>query len=97
MQILIQLKRLGLVTSTRGKEGGYSLALPPNRISLGEVMRQIGGPLLPVANSARQKDLIFATIWDEVERAMAKVLDKVTFEDICSRAKGMKGAIVYQI
>ena len=97
VQILIQLKRMGLVESVRGKQGGYYLAKPPDKISLGEVIREVGGPLLPMANSATKKESVFATIWTEVEEAMAKVLDKVTFEDILNKAKGMEGAIVYQI
>lgn len=97
VHILIQLKRIGLVVSMRGKQGGYNLAKPPHKISLGEVMRNIGGPLLPMANSARKKESVFATIWNEVEGAMAKVLDRITFEDISSKAKGMGGAIIYQI
>jgi len=97
VQILIQLKRMGLVESARGKHGGYSLAKPPNKISLGEVIREVGGPLLPMANSATKKESVFATIWTEVEEAMAKVLDKISFEDILNKAKGMEGAIVYQI
>ncbi len=97
VQILIQLKRMGLVESVRGKQGGYYLAKPPDKISLGEVIREVGGPLLPMANSATKKESVFATIWTEVEEAMAKVLDKVTFEDILNKAKGMEGAVVYQI
>jgi Rrf2 family protein len=97
VQILLQLKRMGLVESIRGKQGGYILAKTPNRISLGEVMREIGGPLLPVVNSAAKVGSVFATIWNEVEEAMAKVLDKITFEDISNKAKGIHGAIIYQI
>jgi len=97
VQILIQLKRMELVASVRGKEGGYCLSKAPNKISLGMVMRSIGGPLLPVANSAVNKKSVFGTIWNEVEDAMAGVLDKVTFEDIANKAKGMDKAILYQI
>lgn len=97
VHILIQLKRMGLVESLRGKQGGYRLAKPPNKISLGEMIREVGGPLLPVANSAAKEKSVFTTIWREVEGAMAKVLDKITFEDISNKEKGMKGAIVYQI
>ena len=97
VHILIQLKRVGLVESLRGKQGGYRLAKPPNKISLGEVIREVGGPLLPVANSVAKEESVFATIWREVEGAMAKILDKITFEDISNREQGMKGAIVYQI
>ncbi len=97
VQILIQLKRMGFVESVRGKQGGYRIAKAPNKISFGEMIRNIGGPLLPVANSATKKESVFATIWDEVEEAMAKVLDKITFEDIVNKARGMERAIVYQI
>jgi len=97
VQILIQLKRIGLVASSRGKEGGYILAKDPGTISLGEVMRSIGGPFLPVADSAKKKKAVFARIWNEVESAMARVLDKIDFEDIAKRAKGIEGAITYQI
>jgi Rrf2 family protein len=97
VQILIQLKRMGLVESVRGKEGGYYLVKTPSKISLGKLMREIGGPLLPLANSAAKGGSVFATIWKEVEQAIAKVLDKITFEDIVNKAKGMEGAIIYQI
>ncbi len=94
---LIQLKGMGLVESLRGKHGGYRLAKAPNRIGLGEVVREVGGPLLPVVSSATREESAFTMIWKEVEGAMAKVLDGVTFEDICNKEKGMKGTTVYQI
>lgn len=97
VQILIQLKRMGLVDSVRGKEGGYNLTKSPDKISLGEAIRQIGGPLMSLAESTANKGLVFVTIWNEVEGAMAKVLDKVTFEDIANKVKGMDKTIIYQI
>lgn len=97
VHILIQLKQNGLVESMRGKNGGYNLAKSPNKISLGEVIRIIEGPLLPRFNSSSQKNSGFATIWDEVESAMSKVLDKITYEDILKRVRGKKGALTYQI
>ncbi len=97
VQILIQLKRMGLVSSVRGKDGGYNLAKLPDEITLGEVMRQIGGPLLTVSKSVAERESVFAAIWDEVDDAIAKILDKVTFEDIADRSKGKRGAFVYQI
>ena len=97
VQILIQLKRAGLIASIRGKDGGYNLLKSPEEISLGEVMRLMGGPLLPVAASGGKKASVFTGIWEEVETAMADVLDRVSFEDIADKIKGIKGTIVYQI
>jgi len=39
--ILAQLKRAALVESRRGNEGGYVLARPPSRISVGDVLRVV--------------------------------------------------------
>jgi Rrf2 family protein len=47
-QILIELRQAGLLTSTRGKYGGYSLAKPPEEILIGDLVRRIDGPLAPI-------------------------------------------------
>jgi Rrf2 family protein len=44
-QILVDLKRHGLVYSQRGKFGGYYLARTPDRIAFAEVIRAMDGPL----------------------------------------------------
>jgi Rrf2 family protein len=43
--ILLELSRQRLVTSRRGKFGGYVLARPPAEISFAEVIRVVDGPL----------------------------------------------------
>ncbi len=43
--ILTELKSANLVTSTRGKHGGFHLARPAHLISLGDIIRVIEGPL----------------------------------------------------
>ena len=47
-QILLDLKRHGLVASRRGKAGGYGLWRPADTISFGEVLRIIDGPIAPL-------------------------------------------------
>jgi Rrf2 family protein len=44
-QILLELKRRGIVHSQRGKYGGYSLGRAPDKIPFAEVIRAIDGPL----------------------------------------------------
>jgi Rrf2 family protein len=43
--ILTELKGASLVTSTRGKQGGFHLARPAHLISFGDIIRTIEGPL----------------------------------------------------
>ena len=47
-QILVSLKTLGLVSSKKGKGGGYRLAQPPEQITLAAVIRMMEGPLAPL-------------------------------------------------
>jgi Rrf2 family protein len=44
-QILLELKKRGIVHSQRGKHGGYALGRTPDKISFAEVIRTIDGPL----------------------------------------------------
>lgn len=42
-QILVKLRRAGLVTSHRGSAGGYALSKAPSEITLGQVVRAVDG------------------------------------------------------
>ncbi|TAD86920.1 MAG: Rrf2 family transcriptional regulator [Bacteroidetes bacterium] len=43
--IFHELKHAGLLTSHRGRQGGYELLLPPQQISLAKVIRLVDGPI----------------------------------------------------
>lgn len=43
--ILLDLKKVGMVDSIRGRAGGYMLAREPDQITFGEVVRMFDGPL----------------------------------------------------
>ena len=47
-QILLELKKEGMVASRRGKQGGYLLLRPASDITFGEVLRLIDGPVAPL-------------------------------------------------
>lgn len=47
-QILLELKRAGILESRRGKTGGYVMLRPADTISFGEVLRLFEGPLAPL-------------------------------------------------
>lgn len=47
-QILLDLKRAGILASTKGKGGGYALGRPASDISVGAIIRVIEGPLAMV-------------------------------------------------
>lgn len=51
-QILLVLKNGGILRSKRGVGGGYQLARPAKKISIGEIIQQVDGPAEPIPCSA---------------------------------------------
>lgn len=85
--IFSDLRRAGLITSTRGARGGYRLARPAAEITLGEVYRAVDGPLAEV-RGLRPQDLKYdgvavnlPLVWIAVRSALRRVLDEVTLAD----------------
>ena len=52
-QLLLVLKRGGLVKSQKGQRGGYKLARPAEKISLAEIIRLLDGALAPTDSVSR--------------------------------------------
>lgn len=95
-QILLVLKREGLVASKAGCQGGYSLARPPEQITAGEVIRLMEGPLapLPCASETRFRKCDECVdiqtcgtrmVMREVRDAIAQILDRTSIAEICRR------------
>jgi Rrf2 family protein len=94
-QILLILKRRGLVQSRRGALGGYALLKPAAAISFAEVLRLIDGPMAPlpclsVVAYARCDDCTDEKTC-EIRRAFARVadatrdvLERTTIADVLS-------------
>ena len=93
-QIMIILKKAGLVQSTQGQHGGYALSISPKEMTLGKIIRTIEGPLAPIGTraeiekriqqSGRAAGLYFALL--EVRDAVSKILDKKTLADVYEKS-----------
>jgi len=93
--ILLDLKRARIVDSLRGAHGGYQLKRSPKKISLGEVIRRIDGPLAPFedAESLRRRvnadpkhRPLFRILLD-VRNATARILDRTSLSDLCCSSR----------
>ncbi len=89
--IVGNLKRAGLVESSRGKEGGYRLSRAPEDYSVGEILRCIEDNLAPVAclkndGSGCEKAAACRTLpmWQELDGITNRYLDSVTLGDLIS-------------
>ena len=98
VQILLQLKGAGLVTSTRGAAGGYQLAKDPSEITLGEVMGVIEGqPTEPSSSSSVKSPTarVLLNAWCEVASAQREMLAGVTFADLVEQVRGQTEKMYY--
>jgi Rrf2 family protein len=100
-QILLQLKKEGVVSSRMGRGGGYFLVRPPDEVSVGSIIRQVEGPLasLPCASETafRKCDectdadtCVTRIIFREVRDAAADILDRTTLADACQKRKSLQ-------
>lgn len=103
VQVLIQLKRSGLVVSRRGAEGGYLLARAPHQISLGDVILAIEGP--PIAIKCLEKDTnktcvlepscTFKSIWSDISRSIEEMMNEIDYEQLCQRVQKYQEQMYY--
>lgn len=91
-QILLELKRAGIVMSRRGRLGGYALLRTPEKITFGEVLRLIDGPIAPLpclskiayrrcADCADEAKCEIRHVFARVAAATREVLDRATLAD----------------
>ena len=73
-QILLDLKKRGVVHSTRGKFGGYTLGRPAGQIAFAEVIRIIDGPLALTPCSSQTAYRKCDDCYDETTCAIRKAM-----------------------
>jgi Rrf2 family protein len=90
--ILGDLRRAGLVRSQRGADGGYALARPATKITLGSVIRAVDGPLAEV-HGLRPHETDYGGVaehlpdlWVAVRASLRRVLDETTLQQVLAGA-----------
>jgi Rrf2 family protein len=98
-QVLLSLKRAGLLGSRRGSAGGYHLTRPPEEITVGAVLRAVEGGQAafepgrdgrPSAGDPYGGGLV--GLWEEIGQAVSQVVDHLTFGDLAERVMEQEGA-----
>lgn len=87
VQIMLQLKAAGLVFSTRGPTGGYSLARPAEQISLGEILRAIEGPGEPIPSHTEREPArrVLASLVEQLHAAQRTLLEQTSIADLADQ------------
>ena len=86
VQILGELRNGGLITSRRGKQGGYALARPPAEISLLDVVRLIEGDVLEMGGAVEgQSGRRVAQAWREVRAVIEAKCREINLEQLAAK------------
>jgi Rrf2 family protein len=84
-QIMLKLKSAGLVRSSRGSEGGYWLAQPPDEIKLGQILKVIDGENGVPRKLHGASASVLATVWDQIREFESQVLAKTSIAQLAGR------------
>jgi len=103
--LVTPLKTAGLVTSARGAHGGFALAKPPSEIRLCKIIQLVEGSIAPVEcvddpKVCPRADLcVTRDIWAEMKKAMSRILESTTLQDLIQRQreKEKAEAMMYHI
>jgi len=97
-QLIRPLVKEGIIKTTRGARGGISLLKLPKEVRLSEIVQILEGSTTPVPCVdnpelyPRSDICVTHDIWAEVKKAMDRVLESTTFEDLVEQQK-QKGAL----
>ncbi len=100
-KLLTILRRLKLIKSIRGMKGGYVLARDPSKISVGEVLRALGGFGLEkgkvcqafpgmMANCPHRENCGIRSVWMTVARYVSNALDQMSLADCIKKEASVK-------
>jgi Rrf2 family protein len=107
-QILLELKRHGIVQSRRGKLGGYALLMPAERITFGQVLRIVDGPIAPLpclsriayrrcADCQTEEACEIRRVFARVAESARDVLDRTSIADALAEEGKARPDIVAQV
>jgi Rrf2 family protein len=90
-QILSELRKAGIVISIQGKNGGFQLARPPEKITLLDIVKVLEGGLAPVkcvddeSLCKRSKHCVMRDVWESLRKSNVKILGNLTLKDLLEK------------
>jgi Rrf2 family protein len=87
-QLLVSLRKAGIVTARRGARGGFSLGRPAEEITVLDVVEALEGPLRPSlcdgGSCARDGVCAAASVWERASAALGDVFRTTTIADLAA-------------
>ena len=109
-QLFNKLKKANLVKSTRGAGGGYLLAKEAEKISAGDIIKAVEGPIVlvdcllaggkidqDIAKKCKKiEDCAIKVLLEEVTQQINQTLDATSLKDLCKIAQRIKEGQKYE-
>jgi len=98
VQILLQLKAAGFVTSTRGAAGGYELVRDPATVTLLDIIEAVEGQSGPAESNAEVEtpgSRVLLAAWREVAENQRRQLAEISLADLVSRVRSQASGMFY--
>ena len=99
-QLMAKLKRAGLVKSVRGVNGGYTIAMPAEEISVGDVLRALEGDLVPVecagidesgeTHCSGSSQCVSKIVWKRINDCINETVDSINIGELVRESKNNK-------
>lgn len=98
-QLLLKLRRAGLVVSQRGTSGGYSLSQAPETINLSQIVRAAGGEMFGdvcgrysrgTKDCRHQGNCGLSSAWNGLSALVADYLEKITLAQLVERTPALQ-------
>jgi len=91
MQLLISLRRSGIVRSQRGTKGGYCLNKAPENITLLEIVTSLEGihqPEKSIQGAVESVDnVLIEDIWLEANQSIMELFASYSLKNLCDKRK----------
>ncbi len=104
-QLMLTLRKSGLVSATRGAHGGYHLTRPAARITVADVVEALEGPI-DIADCAEisnccstETRCALRVVFDQANKALRQALASTTLADLASMQRTLDSAdtLLYEI
>lgn len=87
-QLMAKLKKAGIVHSTRGAHGGYTLAKPAEDIPVGDVLRALEGNIDPIdcpgitGECGAGDSCVTKYLWKRINDGVNEIIDELTLRSL---------------
>lgn len=109
LEVILQgLRARGIVDSHRGNNGGYVIAVAPEMLTVGDIVRSVDGSLGPVSCVSGPHDshcrlkgrCAFMGLWQKAHQAIQQVYDTTSLQDLIDDeqpAEDRDGSLMYVV